>query len=232
MRGSGVPASRERKLPARVWLLPARCPCLVTVGAAVRALRGVNSSRAVQFRGCARGLEARAPERPAQRGRSLASPGGRPERIDFPPAAGPAPSHRQAVNPVRPGREQRQRPARVPGCGWSVPPSLAPSVRGLSPPRLRTGRSAHPHPPRPHRASRSVPDQVPARYRGHGAAGHPAPAVRRPPDRRARACRARRLAPPRARPASRPSSTARIRRPPGPARRCSGRRGPSPDRNR
>ena len=42
------------------------------------------------------------------------------------PAAGPAPSHRQAVNPVRPGREQRQRPVRVPGCGWSAPPSPPP----------------------------------------------------------------------------------------------------------
>ncbi len=30
---------------------------------------------------------------------------------------------RYAVNPVRPGREQRQRQIRVPGCGWSrLPP--------------------------------------------------------------------------------------------------------------
>ena len=34
----------------------------------------------------------------------------------------PVPSHRQVVNPVRPGREQRQRRTRVPGCGWCGPP--------------------------------------------------------------------------------------------------------------
>lgn len=28
------------------------------------------------------------------------------------------PLHRQAVNPARPGREQRSQPSRVPGCGW------------------------------------------------------------------------------------------------------------------
>jgi len=30
----------------------------------------------------------------------------------------PVPSRRDVVNPVRPGREQRQQRNRVPGCGW------------------------------------------------------------------------------------------------------------------
>ena len=34
----------------------------------------------------------------------------------------PVPSHRQVVNPVRPGREQRQRRTRVPRCGWCGSP--------------------------------------------------------------------------------------------------------------
>ena len=32
----------------------------------------------------------------------------------------PVPSRRQVVNPVRPGREQRQQRTRAPGCGWWV----------------------------------------------------------------------------------------------------------------
>ena len=43
----------------------------------------------------------------------------------------PVPSRRQVVNPVRPGREQRQQRTRVPGCGWSgrlqLPPERCPS---------------------------------------------------------------------------------------------------------
>ena len=43
----------------------------------------------------------------------------------------PVPSQRQVVNPVRPGREQRQQRTRVPGCGWSgrlhLPPERCPS---------------------------------------------------------------------------------------------------------
>ena len=41
----------------------------------------------------------------------------------------PVPSHRQVVNPVRPGREQRQRRTRVPGCGWCGSPPLQPRRR-------------------------------------------------------------------------------------------------------
>jgi hypothetical protein len=36
--------------------------------------------------------------------------------------ASPVPSQCEAVNPVRPGREQPQRWQRVPGCGWRGPP--------------------------------------------------------------------------------------------------------------
>ncbi len=43
----------------------------------------------------------------------------------------PVPSRRQVVNPVRPGREQRQQRTRAPGCGWSgrlqLPPERCPS---------------------------------------------------------------------------------------------------------
>ena len=40
-----------------------------------------------------------------------------------------APSRRQVVNPVRPGREQRQQWTRAPGCGWQ---GLPPPFGGLS----------------------------------------------------------------------------------------------------
>ena len=46
------------------------------------------------------------------------------------------PSHRQVVNPVRPGREQRQRRTRVPGCGWCGSPPSRPRRAG----RRRAGR--------------------------------------------------------------------------------------------
>ena len=42
------------------------------------------------------------------------------------------PSHRKVVNPVRPGREQRQRRTRVPGCGWCGPPPFPPRRWGVA----------------------------------------------------------------------------------------------------
>ena len=49
----------------------------------------------------------------------------------------PVPSRRQVVNPVRPGREQRQQRTRAPGCGWSgrlqLPPERCPSGRRSTP---------------------------------------------------------------------------------------------------
>jgi len=39
------------------------------------------------------------------------------------------PSRRYTVNPVRPGREQRQQRTRVPGCGWQrLPPFMSSAV--------------------------------------------------------------------------------------------------------
>ena len=62
------------------------------------------------------------------------------------------PSHRQVVNPVRPGREQRQRRTRVPGCGWCGPPPFDPGPAGakrLGPARrCSCGRAATRYGPR------------------------------------------------------------------------------------
>ena len=47
------------------------------------------------------------------------------------------PSHRKVVNPVRPGREQRQRRTRVPGCGWCGSPPFRPRRKGDRVTRIR-----------------------------------------------------------------------------------------------
>ena len=90
----------------------------------------------------------------------------------------PVPSRRQVVNPVRPGREQRQQRTRVPGCGWSgrlhLPPERCPSGLRSTPGKcvwVNSSSRVRPEPPpggdrtRRRRSRRAAPKGVSRRRR-------------------------------------------------------------------